>query len=717
MPRLNRGVSKPSREPTGIGLRAPFILVVVAVCGAVWLSALLDTYHHRAIVLSLAHRQHDNVARALAEQSARALQAIDLLLKQAELLDPAGAPSADDLRRIPDLLRIQVSGVPQVQGLFLFDPARHLYLASGPGPAYVDLSDRSYFVVQGARKDAGTFISEPVISRTIGNATFVLSRRLPGDRFRGIVGASIKADYLRNFYRGLELGDGSTVDLLRADGVSLVSRDGESLSVAPEPLAVAVRAMDSAGPARSLNVTIDDPRIGRSHVSLCRVPGYPVVVAVARSEATLLQGWIQDAWTNAARTFVVTALAASLLVALLLQLRRRERLAALTHQSQKLEALGTLAGGIAHDFNNILGAILGYGELAQQDAPPGSAQRRYVDNVVLAANRARDLVARILAFSRPGINAPRPIILQQVVRETIELMRLSLPHDVQVEPELPEDPVCVMGDAAQLHQVVGNLLSNAAQAVDGHGRIGVSVEAVQVESARDLAVGRLLAGRYALLQVTDGGVGIAPDVFDRIFDPFFTTKPVGVGTGLGLSQVHASVLDHKGAIAVDSEQGRGTRFRIYLPLTDQRPALESDPVATAQGSGQVVLVVDDEAVLVRLAEEMLASIGYEPVGCVGAQQALDVFRAAPERFDALLTDVVMSGMTGPELARELRKLNPTLPVILMSGFCGDNLKSLAAEVDCRSIMLKPLKAAQLAQWLAAVVPHRAGAEAGDAVHA
>jgi signal transduction histidine kinase/ActR/RegA family two-component response regulator len=698
-------------------LRAPFILVVVAVCGAVWLSALLDTYHHRAIVLDLAHRQHDSVAHALAEQSARALQAIDLILKQTELLDPGARPSADDLRRIPDLLRIQVSGVPQVQGLFLFDPGRHVYLTSGPGPEYLDLTDRSYFVIQKERRDAGIFVSEPVISRTIGNATFVLSRRLPGDRFHGIVAASVRVDYFRKFYRGLELGDGSTIDLLRADGVSLVSRDGESLSQAPDALAEAVRAMVSSGASQVGNVTIDDPRIGRSHVSLVQVPGYPAVVSVARSESTLLRDWVREAWTNAARTFAITALAAILLVAFLRQLRRRERLAAHLHQSQKLEALGTLAGGIAHDFNNILGAILGYGELAQQDAASGSAQRRYVDNIVLAANRARDLVARILAFSRPGISAPRPFVLQQVVRETIELMRLSLPLEVQVDTQLPAEPAVVMGDAAQIHQVVGNLLSNAVQAVNGCGRIGVSIDVVQIELARDLAVGRLWPGRYGVVKVTDTGPGIAPDVFGRIFDPFFTTKPVGVGTGLGLSLVHASVLDHKGAIAVDSGQSRGTQFRIYLPLTDQRPAPESRDVAAPMGNGEVVLVVDDEAVLVRLAEEVLASIGYEPVGCVGAQQALEVFQAAPERFDALLTDILMSGMEGPELAVELRKLKPSLPVILMTGFCGANMKARAQAVEARALLTKPLKAAQLAQGLAAVFAHSVGVEQVDAIDA
>src|SRR6267143_6610553 len=614
-----------TRGPT---LRVRLVVFVLATCGAVWLSALFDTLQDRDATLLMAERQHDNVAGALAEQAARALQATDLILQQAALLDPDAFPAFNGRAAIPDLLRRHMSGVPQVRNLFLFDPGRHLHLSSAPaGSANPDLSDRSYFIAQRDQPNLGLYVSEPFISRVTGDPTFVLSRRLGGPGFRGIAGASVDIGYIRRFYHALDLGAGSSIELLRADGVTLVSRERGYVASAPSRWLGALAAL---GNADARHMTLEHPLLGRARVSLRRVPGYPAVVAVGRTEHEILGVWRAKAWKNVARTFVITTLAAILLIAFLRQLERHERVTAQLHQSQKLEALGTLAGGIAHDFNNMLGAVLGYGELAQQDAAPGSGQRRYVDNIVLAANRARDLVARILAFSRPGINAPRPIVLQQVVRETIELMRLSLPHDVRVDTKLPEEPVVVMGDAAQLHQVVGNLLSNAVQAVDGNGRIGVSVEAIQVESTRDLAAGRLWPGDYGLLQVTDTGAGIAPDVFGRIFDPFFTTKPVGVGTGLGLSQVHASVLDHKGASAVDSAQGRGTQFRVYLPLTDQRPPLESGQAAMAQGHGEVVLVVDDDAVLVRLAEEVLASIGYEPVGCLGAQEALEVFRAQPK---------------------------------------------------------------------------------------
>jgi signal transduction histidine kinase/ActR/RegA family two-component response regulator len=684
------------------GLRVRFVMVVVVVCGALWLSALFDTLRDRAVALDTAERQHDNIAGALAEQAARSLQATDLILQQAALLDPSRPGAGVDEAGAAELLRRYESGVPQVKDLFLFDPARHLHLSSAAfGTASLDLSDRSYFIVQRDTPGLGLFVSEPFVSRTSGIPTFVLSRRLGGAEFRGIVAAAVAIGYFRRFYQALELGSGSSVELLRADGVTLVSRDREHVesSPAPPPWLAAIRTL---GASEASHTTLEDPALGRMRISLRRVPGYPAVVVVGRVEREILGAWRQEAWKNVARTLVITALAAILLLALLRQLERDERITAQLHQSSKLEALGTLAGGIAHDFNNILGAVLGYGELAVQHTAPGSQQRRYVDNIVIAANRARDLVARILAFSRPGVGARVAVVLQDIVAEITSLMCGSIPGAITLDVRLAPDPLVVMGDAAQLHQMIGNLLTNAVQALPGHGRVVVAAEPFEVKATRELTVGRVRAGRYARLLVADSGRGIAAEQVERIFDPFFTTKAVGQGTGLGLSLVHGIVLEHDAALEVDSRVSHGTTFSVYLPLADVEPGRESTPLEAPLGHGQTILVVDDEEALVRLAEEVLASLGYEPIGCVGARQALGVFGAAPESFDALLSDVIMPEMSGPELAIELRRLRPTLPVILMSGFGGPALQMRAQAAGAQAMLLKPLRAVDLARCLADV---------------
>ena len=347
--------------------------------------------------------------------------------------------------------------------------------------------------------------------------------------------------------------------------------------------------------------------------------------------------------------------------------------------------------------------MLGYGELAVQHSEPGSALRRYVDNIVTAANRARDLVARILAFSRPGMGARGPVTLQDIVAEIATLMRASLPTSVALDLHLAVDPLVVIGDGAQLHQMVGNLVTNAVQATSGQGSVLVSLASSAIDSERDLTVGRLWPARYARLDVADSGPGIPEEQLPRIFDPFFTTKSVGEGTGLGLSLVHGIVLDHAGALEVATRPGQGTTFSVYLPVTDVAPATASPPVAAPLGTGQVVLVVDDEASLVALAEEVLASHGYEPVGCVGATRALEVFRAAPDRFDAVLCDVIMPDMAGPQLMVELRRLRPDIPVILMSGYGGPGLQQRADLFGANALVLKPLHAAEIALCLSRVL--------------
>ncbi len=464
----------PRANPRGRALRIRFILIVVAVCGAVWLSALFDALRDRRLTLAEAERQNDNVAGALAEQAARALQATDLILKQAVLLDPdtPGAPA--DRAGLAELLRRYMSGVPQVRNLFLFDPARALRLSSAPATSgNPDLSDRTYYTTQRDNPDLGLFVSEPFISRVTGEPTFVLSRRLPGSSFRGIAGAAVDVDYIRHFYQALDMGEGSAIELLRADGRVLVSREHSTIATGPSPW---LAGLTQLGPAMQSHMVLDYAPLGRTLVTMRRVPGYPAIVAAGRSERGILGGWREKTWSNVLRTFVITSLAALLLVAFLRQLVRHERITTQLHQSQKLEALGTLAGGIAHDFNNILGAVLGYGELAVEQTTAGTPLRRYVENIVLAANRARELVARILAFSRPGIASARPLELQEILADVRNLTSASLPAQVSVEMHLPASPVVISGDSAQLHQMFANLLTNAVQAVGAHGTVVVRAE-------------------------------------------------------------------------------------------------------------------------------------------------------------------------------------------------------------------------------------------------
>jgi PAS domain S-box-containing protein len=384
----------------------------------------------------------------------------------------------------------------------------------------------------------------------------------------------------------------------------------------------------------------------------------------------------------------------------------RERLEAQLRQSQKMEAMGTLAGGIAHDFNNILGAILGYGELAQQQSVPDTPLRRYVDNVMHAAHRAKALVDRILGFSRSGLGELDHVHIQSVIEETLELIAASLPADIRLEKTLIAGDAALIGDSTQLHQVAMNLCTNAVHAMEHGGILHVLLERVDLAEAQTVSRGTLSPGPYIRLVIKDTGVGIPPDVVERIFDPFFTTRGVGKGTGLGLSLVHGIVTDLGGAIHVESAMGEGTSFEIWLPVTTE---VGKPPVEAARqlprGRGETVMIVDDEPTLVALAEEMLAGLCYEPVGFESSRLALQAFAAKPERFDIVLTDEAMPELVGTELAREIRLLRPDIPIILMSGHGGAPLAQRAATIGVQEVLHKPLQRMDLAESLARALPH------------
>ena len=387
----------------------------------------------------------------------------------------------------------------------------------------------------------------------------------------------------------------------------------------------------------------------------------------------------------------------------------KERLEQQLRQSQKMEAIGTLAGGIAHDFNNILGAILGYGELAQQHAAAGSAMRRYLDNVMHAAGRAKTLVDRILGFSRSGLGERMPVNVQAVIEETLELLAAALPAGIRLEKTLAAGDAAVIGDATHLHQLAMNLFTNAVHAMQRGGVLSVALERIELSAQRSLSRGTIAPGTYVRLVVGDTGTGIAPTVLERMFDPFFTTKGVGAGTGLGLSLVHGIVSELGGAIDVATQAGEGTKFAIWLPLAGvaARPAREAGG-ELPRGRGETVMIVDDERALVALGKEMLVKLGYEPVGFESSSAALEAFRAEPQRFDLILTDEAMPDLVGTELAHEIRRLQPTVPIILMSGHGGAQLTERAAAVGAQEVLCKPLQGRELAESLARVL--RAAAE-------
>jgi PAS domain S-box-containing protein len=379
----------------------------------------------------------------------------------------------------------------------------------------------------------------------------------------------------------------------------------------------------------------------------------------------------------------------------------QKRAEAMQQQSRRLEAMGTLAGGIAHDFNNILGVILGYCEMALRSATSGSRLRRDLDNIMSAGERGRSLVDRILTFSR-GSNSERiPVHVEAVVQESIDLLEATLPANIELAATLRTGFAAMLGDPTQVHQVVMNLVTNAIQAMPGGGRIQVRLQPETVRAPLITTTGVLNPGAYLVLQVEDQGTGIAPEVLERIFDPFFTTKEVGVGTGLGLSLVHGIVLDVGGVINVATRIGRGSTFTAYLPHTGEasRPGLEA-AARWAGGHGERVLLVDDEESLLRLAEETLRDLGYEPASFTSSVAALEAFRLAPGGFDAVLTDERMPGLTGSALIGQVRMLRPDIPTLLMTGYLGDVVARPSGEPVADEILKKPLAFQDLARSLA-----------------
>jgi PAS domain S-box-containing protein len=360
-------------------------------------------------------------------------------------------------------------------------------------------------------------------------------------------------------------------------------------------------------------------------------------------------------------------------------------------RAQKLEALGTLAGGIAHDFNNVLLGIVGYTELAQRQMGGHSGAVQDMDQVLRAAERGRQLVRRILAFTRQHETEAAPLELERVVREATDLLRASLPATIQmhvtVEPRLP----AVLAEETMIHQVVLNLGTNALHAMENGGSLRVSLASATADAAFLAAHPQLAEHRLVRLSVMDTGSGMTPEVKARVFEPFFTTKPVGKGSGLGLSVIHGIALSLGGAIDLHSEPGKGTRVDLWLPAA---VATLGAAVAGGEETGGPprqlhVLFVEDEPVLAAMERRQLEALDFRVTVHTSSLEALEDFRSRPEGFDLMITDNTMPGMTGLVLARHVTALRPGLPVLMVSGYADNADAQVLLDHGITAVLRKP----------------------------
>ncbi|MFC1671406.1 response regulator [Spirochaetota bacterium] len=378
---------------------------------------------------------------------------------------------------------------------------------------------------------------------------------------------------------------------------------------------------------------------------------------------------------------------------------------AMLRQSQKMEAMGTLAGGIAHDFNNILNGILGYTELALNIASDNDRLRIYLNQILEASRRASELIKQILTFSRKKDIEKKPTNVEIIIDETIRLLKASISPSIKIKKVVSAKFDLIMADPTQVHQIIMNLCTNALHAMsEGGGVLSIKLEEYELNSDLASKIHDLNEGVYLKLQVADTGHGISPEIINRIFDPFFTTKQLGKGAGLGLSVIHGIVKENGGEIFVDSEVGKGTTFVIYFPL-DKNIIGEGQvekPLPLPRGNARI-LFVDDEAPLVELGKSMLEELGYSVVARTSSVEALEVFKNRPKSFDIVITDQIMPNMTGLNFAEELMKIRPDIPVILCTGFSENISSEKAMECGVREFLYKPISMREIAEALKAVL--------------
>lgn len=420
------------------------------------------------------------------------------------------------------------------------------------------------------------------------------------------------------------------------------------------------------------------------------------------TKALLNQGYIEnlEAQFRKKNGGLITALMSAAIINLrgvphLISITRditdRKKLEAQLIQAQKMEAIGTLAGGIAHDFNNILGAIMGYTEIVQEDVGKNSGTAANLAQILKAGNRAKDLVNQILTFSRQTEEKKLPLQPILLVRESIKLLRSSMPTTIVMNQDLDPESGFILADPTQLHQIIMNLCTNAFHAMEEHGgTLSVSLNKKLITGKETTESATVQPGSYVQISIGDTGAGIPPEIQERIFEPYFTTKEQGKGTGLGLSITHGIVKSYRGFIECRSQYGKGSTFNIYLPSWAEEVLPEIHPPATRSlQASERILLVDDEQMLGEMYKVMLERSGYTVTLHTDSQEAYTAFKNQSDQFDVVITDQTMPGMTGFELAKKMLHIRPDIPIILCTGYNSFIAEEKARIAGIKGFLQKP----------------------------
>lgn len=576
------------------------------------------------------------------------------------------------LKRLADSL-------PQMKSMWIFDAQGRALVNSLVLPAPdIDFSDRNYFKAH-VERDIGIFIGEALKPRPPyqGAAFFGVSRRRQTDdgSFAGVIQASVLPEYFENFYARIGHDAGSFFALGLTDGTVLARFPVLDRDFRLDPNG-AVGQKLAADPKAGL-VTVTSPADGiERRLGYQRLAAYPVYISAGLETSAIRSRWLATMSQHLIFGLPATAL---LFFILALALRRTRRLhaeaarrmeaeEALKH-GQRLEALGQLTGGVAHDFNNLLTVIRASVDMLRRPHLPEERRLRYVEAISDTVSRAAKLTAQLLAFARRQTLKPEVFDVGKSVQTLTEMIGTLTGSPIEIVTRVPDQPCFINADAGQFETALINMAVNARDAMGGAGRLTITVRAV-AELPGPAALPENPLG-YVAVSVDDTGVGIPQEQIGRIFEPFFTTKEVGLGTGLGLSQVFGFAKQSGGEVMVASEVGKGSTFTLYLPRVSgqgrpqQAPAEDAAPV---DGHGMSVLVVEDNIEVGTFTEDALTELGYATTLVHSAMEALAELTRNAERFDVVFTDVVMPGMTGIDLAQEIRRRHFDLPVVLTSGY-------------------------------------------------